>query len=396
MFKKMYALVLALVMVLVPLSFGGVSVFATTENEPTLEQELETTLDEQLSKLDLSSLNEFFQKFCDDQLKIFGSTSIIEKLQKIINGDFGNDSESFVSAVGNLIFDEVIGFLPLVSSIIAIAILSSLLMDLKGNSKSIGDIIHFVCYGVIIIIVIGCAVKMIGIASLVLNLIIGQMEIVFPILLTLLTAIGGTVSVAVYQPAVVLLTSVVAKIFTYFLMPIFIFTLVFSIVSNLSNTIKLDKISGFLSSVFKWIIGIVFTIFMGFLAVKGITAGSIDSVSFKTARYSLSTYIPIVGGYLSEGLNVILASCLLIKNAIGTCGILILFASIIVPLLQLILFMLVLKFTGAILQPLSDSRISNFISSVSKAFLMPIVMIIAVSFMYVIFVGLIMCTSVSL
>jgi len=396
-FKKFYALILAIVMVLIPMSYCGISVYASqTDSETTLEEELETTVDEQLADLDLSQLNEFFQNFCDDQLGIFGGTSIIEKLQQIINGDFGDDSASFISAIGNLIFEEVISFLPLISSIIAIAILSSLLMDLKGNSKSIGDIIHFVCYGVIIIIIISCAVKMISLASLVLNMITGQMEIVFPILLTLLTAIGGTVSVAVYQPAVVLLTSVVAKIFTNILMPIFIFTLVFSIISNLSNTIKLDKISGFLSTVFKWIIGIVFTIFMGFLAVKGITAGSIDTVSFKTARYSLSTYIPIVGGYLSEGLNVILASCLLIKNAIGTCGILILFASIIVPLLEIILFMLVLKFTGAILQPLSDSRISNFISSISKAFIMPIVMIIAVSFMYVIFVGLIMCTSISL
>ncbi|MBQ4535657.1 MAG: hypothetical protein IJA22_02390, partial [Clostridia bacterium] len=108
----------------------------------------------------------------------------------------------------------------------------------------------------------------------------------------------------------------------------------------------------------------------------------------------LSTYIPMVGGYLSEGLNLIVASCLLIKNAIGVSGILIMFTSVLLPLLQLVLFMFALKFTGAVLQPLSDSRISNFITSVSKVFIMPIVMVLAVAFMYVIFVGLIMCTSV--
>ena len=70
------------------------------------------------------------------------------------------------------------------------------------------------------------------------------------------------------------------------------------------------------------------------------------------------------------------------------------FTSVIVPLVQLVLFMFALKFTGAVLQPLSDGRISNFISSIAKVFLMPIVMILAVAFMYVIFIGLIMCTSV--
>lgn len=397
-FKRIYVLVIALVMALIPLTFSTVDVFCAEETtqEQTAQEELETTVDEQLESLDISKLNEFFENFCDDQLGIWGQTSLIEKLQAIINGDFGSDTGTVLSVIANVLLSEVISFLPLISSIIAIAVLASLLTELKGSNKSVGDIIHFVCFGVIIIIIMSAAVKMISLTSFVIGLIQSQMEIVFPILLTLLTALGGTVSVAVYQPAVVVLTTIVTKIFSDILLPIFIFSLVFTIISNLSPTIKLDKIAGFLTTIFKWIIGIVFTIFMGFLAIKGITAGSIDSVSFKTARYSLSTYIPIIGGYLSEGLNLILASCLLIKNAIGTCGILLLLSSVLIPILQLILFMFALKFTGAILQPLSDSRISNFITSVSKVFIMPIVMVFAVSFMYVIFIGIIMCTSISL
>lgn len=397
-FKRIYVLVIALVMALIPLTFSTVNVFCAeeTSQEQTAQEELETTVDEQLESLDISKLNDFFENFCDDQLGIWGQTSLIEKLQAIINGDFGSDTGTVLSVIANVLLSEVISFLPLISSIIAIAVLASLLTELKGSNKSVGDIIHFVCFGVIIIIIMSAAVKMISLTSFVIGLIQSQMEIVFPILLTLLTALGGTVSVAVYQPAVVVLTTIVTKIFSDILLPIFIFSLVFTIISNLSPTIKLDKIAGFLTTIFKWIIGIVFTIFMGFLAIKGITAGSIDSVSFKTARYSLSTYIPIIGGYLSEGLNLILASCLLIKNAIGTCGILLLLSSVLIPILQLILFMFALKFTGAILQPLLDSRISNFITSVSKVFIMPIVMVFAVSFMYVIFIGIIMCTSISL
>lgn len=393
MFKKMYCLVLALVMALIPIAFDGVDVFCTQGDSASAQQELETTVDEQLSKLDLENLNKFFEEYCDDKFEIWGG-SLEDKLQKIISGNFGDDSNSFANAFVNVLLEEVLEFLPLISSIIAIAVLASLLTELKSANKSVGDIIHFVCFGVVIIIILSTAVKMISLTSFVLELLTTQMEIVFPILLTLLTAIGGTVSASVYQPAVAVLTTIVSKIFSTVLLPIFIFSLIFTIISNISTNIKVDKIAGFLSTLFKWIIGIVFTIFMGFLAVKGITAGSIDTVSFKTARYSLSTYIPIVGGYLSEGLNLIIASCLLIKNAIGISGILIMFTTVIIPLIELVLFMFALKFTGAVLQPLSDSRISNFITSVAKVFVMPIVMVLAVSFMYVIFVGLIMCTSV--
>ena len=132
---------------------------------------------------------------------------------------------------------------------------------------------------------------------------------------------------------------------------------------------------------------------MGFLIVQGITAGSIDTVSVRTAKYAIRSYVPILGGYLSEGFNVIMASSMLIKNAIGASGLLLMFSIIIVPIVQIVLLQLCLKLTSAILEPLTDNRISNFISSVSKTLIMPIVLILGVAFMYLIFMGLIICTG---
>ena len=395
MIKKIYALVVAILLAILPLTLStGVNVYADNGGGQTASEEFDETINEQLENLDLSGLNNFFENYCDDKLGFFQGGSILDKISAIINGDFGADSQTVLSGIANIFLEEIVSFLPLVSSIIAIAVLASLITELKSTNKSVGDIVHFVCFGVIIVLIMSAVTKMIALASSALTLLDTQMEIMFPILLTLLTAIGGTVSVAVYQPAVAVLTSIVTKIFAGVLLPLFVFAVVLTIISHISPNIKLDKIASFLFTLFKWIIGIVFTVFMAFLAIKGITAGSIDSVSFKTARYSLSTYVPIVGGYLSEGLNLILASCVLIKNAVGTAGLFIMFSTILLPLVQLVLFMFVLKFTGAVLGPLSDSRVSNFLGGLSKVFLMPIVMILAVAFMYVVFVGLIMCTSV--
>ena len=394
--KNIWAILVAIVLLLIPMTFSFDVSFATDGTGQTIEQQFDETLNEQLENLDLSGLNAFFENYCQDTLGLFGHSTIMDQIKAIINGDFGADTGSILAGLANVFLHEVVSFLPLISSIIAIAVLASILTQVRGGDKSIGDIVHFVCFGAIIVIVLGAVVKMINLTAAALGIMQGQMEIVFPLLLTMLTAVGGTVSAAVYQPAVALLTSGVAKIFSSILLPMFVFAVVFNIVSHISSSIKLTKISGFCFTLFKWIVGIVFTVFMAFLAIKGITAGSIDTVSYKTAKYSLSAYVPIVGGYLSEGLNLILASCLLIKNAIGTCGLLILFSTVVAPLVQLILFMFALKLIGAVLEPLSDSRISNFISGLGKVFIMPIAMILAVAFMYVVFVGLIMCTSVGI
>ena len=219
------------------------------------------------------------------------------------------------------------------------------------------------------------------------------MEVVFPLLLTIMTAIGGTMSVSIYQPAVALLSSAIMHIFTSVLMPIFIFSIVFTIISNLTSTVKLEKFTKFFQSTFKWIIGGIFTVFMAFLSIQGITASTYDGVSIRTAKYAIRSYVPILGGYLSEGFDVIMASSVLIKNAIGASGLLLMFSSIISPIVKIVVFILVLKLAAAILEPLTDVRISDFIYSVSKSLSMLIVMILGVAFMYLITVGLIMCTA---
>lgn len=372
--------------------FNGTVAYAESEEE--LISEIEDNVNGQLEDLDLSGLESILSNLNSQQSGIFGSTSFIEKLQSILSGEFTDNAGSVWEAILKLIFDELLNFLPLIATIIAVAILSGMVGDLRGtNSKSIADITHFVCYGVIIVLVVSACTNVLTLTSSTLQGLKEQIDIAFPILLTILTAIGGMASVGVYQPAVALFSGTIMQIFTLVLMPLFIFSLVFTVISNLSPSVKLEKFSNFFNSLFKWITGAVFTIFIGFLIIQGITAGSLDTVSIRTAKYAIRSYIPILGGYLSEGFNVIMASSILIKNAIGASGLLLMFSSVIVPVVEIVLLMLCLKLTAGILEPLTDSRISNFINGVAKSLIMPIVLIIGVAFMYLIFMGLIISTG---
>lgn len=372
--------------------FNGTVAYAESEEE--LISEIEDNVNGQLEDLDLSGLESILSNLNSQQSGIFGSTSFIEKLQSILSGEFTDNAGSVWEAILKLVFDELLNFLPLIATIIAVAILSGMVGDLRGtNSKSIADITHFVCYGVIIVLVVSACTNVLTLTSSTLQGLKEQIDIAFPILLTILTAIGGTASVGVYQPAVALFSGTIMQIFTLVLMPLFIFSLVFTVISNLSPSVKLEKFSNFFNSLFKWITGAVFTIFIGFLIIQGITAGSLDTVSIRTAKYAIRSYIPILGGYLSEGFNVIMASSILIKNAIGASGLLLMFSSVIVPVVEIVLLMLCLKLTAGILEPLTDSRISNFINGVAKSLIMPIVLIIGVAFMYLIFMGLIISTG---
>lgn len=391
--KKIILVLFGVCLSIIMPNFANSTCFA--EEDKTLESQIGEEVSGQIDSLDMSALENILKDIKDDKFDFFGDSGFRSTVEKIINGEYSNNASSVFSALVNLVFEDVLEFLPILTTIVAVGILCGFISALKSGvaGKSVGDIVHFVCFSVIVVLVVKVVSSMVSLTTSTLLSIQSQMEAVFPILLTLITALGGTVSVSLFQPTIALLTSGIIAIFTKFVMPIFIFSLVFSIISNLTNAVKLNKFSGFFNSLFKYTIGFVLTIFSAFLSIQGIAANSHDGVSFRTAKFAIKSYVPVLGGYLSDGLDVILTSSMLVKNAVGASGLILLFATIIVPLVKICAFILCLKLTAAILEPVADSKIANFVGGVSKTMSMLVVMILGVSFMYVVSAGVLMATA---
>ena len=394
--KNIFKLIIVLLLIISPVLL---SPFANHQLNSIvyadLKDDFNDNIDDQLSDLDFSNIEELIKDLTENEKSIFGDKSFLEKVVLILQGDFSDDFSSIWDMLFALFFDNILSLLPLIATIIAVSILGGMIGNLspsKGN-KSISEIVHFVIYGIIILLLSTIIVKMVTLTSDTLISIKNQITVLFPILLTLLTALGGTVSVSAYQPAMAMLSGFIIEIFTAFVLPLFLISLALNFVSNLSNSVKLDKLISFINSLFKWVIGIIFTVFTGFVSIQGIAAGAVDGLSIKTAKFTIKNSLPLVGSYISDGMFLILASSNLIKNAVGGAGLLLLLATVISPLIQIILFMLALKLMAGIIEPLGDGKIASFISSLSKSLVMLIVMIVCVSFMYLVLTGLVMCSA---
>lgn len=370
-------------------------VYAQSQSTNELEQELEKEVSSQIENLDFTSLEEIVARLSTNAKLLFESHGFVEKLEMIISGDYADSSQSFFAGVMSIFWQGMKGYLPIIAGIISIAILGGMIANLKPmtGGKSIGNVVHFVTYGIVLIFLGTSLVQIIKTTTSTLVGVKNMFDSIFPILLTLLTAVGGTVSVGIYQPAIALISQIIINFITYILLPMFIFSIVFSIVGNLSNNVKLDKFVSFLQGTFKWTIGLCFTIFLGFVSIQGVMAGAVDGLSIRTAKYAIKSYVPIVGGYVSDGLSIIMASSMLIKNAVGGVGLFLLFASVISPVLNLVIFMLALKFMAGIIEPIGDKKIANFMSDMSKSLSLLVALLVAVSFMYLVLTGLIMCSA---
>lgn len=385
-----------LVIVVLLVAFA-VSIFKTDNivvAGDTLNGSLSDSVNDQLKQIDLSDFDKIVANMGSNEQGIFSSNSFLDKVKDVLSGKTEINFSSVLSAIFSLLSGYIVSVLPLICAILGIGILSSIITQTSyAKDKTIADIIHFVCYGIIITLVFASTAKIIKITNQTLTSIRDQMEIGFPILLTLMTAIGSNVSVGVYQPVVAILSGSVMTIFSNFVMPLFIFCLVFTVAGNLSNDIKLNRFSALFQNIFKWTIGFVFTLFSAFLVVQGVTAGSFDGLSVRTTKYAIKSYVPFVGSYLADGLNLILTSSILIKNSVGMVGLILLIITMLSPVLNILILKLCLSLSSSILEPLCDKRICNFLSSTSKCLSMLVATICSVGFAYLITVGLIMCTG---
>jgi len=360
-----------------------------------VEQKLEQNVQSQLDKLDFSDAESVVEQLGIDVQGLFGSSSFSDKVEKVLNGDFIQDTNGFLNAFLKLLFEKILSLVPVLVSISVVAILCGLISQIKSGfvSDSTGQIVFFVCFSIIILLVITCATNLLNQTNQTIVLLKRQMNFAFPVLLTLMAGIGGVVSVKAYQPAVALLSGGIVEIVSNVILPMFIFSFVFSIVANLSKNVKLTKLTEFFKSATTTILVVTFTLFTAFLSIQGLTAGAFDSISIRAAKFATKSYVPILGGYLSDGFDLIMASSVLIKNSVGVAGLVLLVCTILSPIIQILSLSFGLKFVSAIIEPVTDEKITSFLYSVSKHLNMLIVAILAVSFMYFICIMLLIFTS---
>lgn len=344
--------------------------------------ELSQAVNDTLSQIDFGDLS---------QLSVFGGKDFWSVLGQILSGEYFKQYPDVLSGIWGLLGSVVLAVLPMVVLVVAITILCGFMGTAKNGGVS--NLVFFVAYASVVLIVVGNVNALVQMVGHTLSSLKTQVDLVFPIILTMMVAGGATTSANLYQPAVAVLSTVMMQIFTYLVMPLFMVSLAFSVVAHLAPSTRLDKFVAFFNSLFKWIVGVCFTVFLSFLAIQGITAGSFDSVSIRATKMTMSGYVPIVGSYMSQGFDLIMASAVLIKNAIGLAGILLLLGIILAPVVKIIVFSLALKLAAAITQPIGDTRISNFLTTINKSFGMLVACLLGVVFMYLVILALLIMTG---
>lgn len=143
------------------------------------------------------------------------------------------------------------------------------------------------------------------------------MLLYIPVMVSILAFSGHAVSGASYYSFMVLACQGVSRMSTDVISPLLNSYLAFSMSSALSQKVNLRGFCEMMSKVIKWLISFTMTVFSALMTIKGMIATAYDSVTARAVRFTMSSFIPIVGAALAESYKTIQGSINLLRTGAG-------------------------------------------------------------------------------
>lgn len=276
---------------------------------------------------------------------------------------------TILSGIFRYFFHELLYNGKLLASIVILTLFSMLLETLQSSfeKNTVSKVAYAIAFMVLMIMAINSFSVAIGYANSAIRDMIHFMVAVIPLLLTLLASMGNMVSVSVLHPLIVFMIHTVGTAIYLIVFPLLFFSAVLHIVSSLSDKYKVTQLANLLRTVSIGCLGVFVTVFLGVISVRGAGSAVVDGVTIRTAKYIAGNFVPVVGRMFSDASETVIGASLLVKNAVGLVGVVIIIMLCAFPALKIMALALIYNISAAIMQPLGDNPMIACLETIGKS-----------------------------
>ncbi len=301
----------------IKLTIFGILFYALTiqSNASEINKEITSSLTPELIQFK-NSLPEYVQDF-------FPSGTLDGEFTALLNGEVNEGT--FLKQIGDYLIIEIDNVLKGFISVLILIIISGLFNTLSVTMLDVNISNTFsICSALCISITVFnlCSILTSNVTHYI-RLLCNVMNTFLPIMIALLTMSGNISSAVVSNGSMLLFISIVQGFLLTFMLPLTKICLVFSCIKSFGGSYNLSSISKTLKNTFTSVTVFIMSIFMFVLSYKNTLSQSVDSISLKTARFAISSLVPLVGSSVNEALRTVTSSLSLIKNSCGIIAIII-------------------------------------------------------------------------
>ena len=312
------------------------------------EEEIMSSTQERFNISDfINQAQEYTGDFFDDM-------NLSDIFNQAVQGKVSNQTlyKKIIRILGKEISSNIKTLISILVIIVIHGILKSITDSLENSNVS--QIIYIVQYILIVTLIMSNFTEIIKLIKETANNLVGFINLLMPLLLTLMGYTGNITTSTVLEPILLFVSNFIGNIIVEVLIPLVLIIVVFSIISKISDKIQVEKISKFLKSGVVWFLGIVLTIFVGVVSLEGTLSSSVDGITAKTAKAAVSSVIPVVGKVLGDVVDSVLGCGVILKNAVGVVGVIVIIGICIIPVLKIATLSIMYSLASAVVQPVAD------------------------------------------
>lgn len=288
---------------------------------------------------------------------------------KIRNNDFSFDLKSIVDYCINLFTEEVREVLYLLKYMLIIVFINGLLsaFDVSFVSKGVNNAVYLACYCCFIILVSKAFSDAGEVCVSLITKVISMLKAAVPVCISLISSIGHISSGLMLKPVYLFFLGFISSFCLNFILPVINAFFALNTIGCMSNRFSIKNLSELLKKVIRWTMVGTVTIFIGSMSVMGIMTDKVIFKGTKGIKFALGNFVPVVGRLLSDTVETVTATAVLIKNSVGISGIVMICVICIPPVIRLCAIAFSYKLCSALIEPVCDRRLSNMLSVLSSS-----------------------------
>lgn len=384
--------ILGLILILL-LSFTSISFAEDSSNNEDYEDtkdNIDLYIDNQLSKINIDEVEKYVK---DDN--VVKNVDLKTYIKELIRGETNLLDLFDKNKIKTAALSEIKTSIKIATSILVLALLSSIIKSLENSfsSKGITTVTNYIVFITVVTLTLVSFRDILSLCYTTIENIMGLVNVIIPIMISLLVLVGFPITSTALNPIFIGGIAAINIIFKKFIFVAISIAFAILVVNNLTNNIKLNRLSSFIKQINIVALGAVFTLYLGLVSIQGLYVTSFDKFTVKTAKFAVGNFIPVVGGFVSDSVDILLSSSQLIKNVFGGVGLVILVGICLIPIIKILSVILVYKVCSIAIEPVGEDNISSFLNEVANLMIIILATIIAVTIMF--FVTIAILTSIS-
>nr|WP_306817506.1 stage III sporulation protein AE [Murimonas intestini] len=291
--------------------------------------------------------------------------SFSEAVMSLVKGDTPLNMESIGDLLWNTLFSELEQNREVAVHVLILVIAAAVFTNFTNifEKSQVGDISFYMIYLLLFTLLMQAFYSISVLTAQTLANVVNFMQVLMPVYFLAVSIASGSVTAGAFYEFTLLLITGLQMLMKYFLIPAVNLYVLFMLLNHLAKEEYLSKMADLLKLFVEWSIKTMIAVVVGFQTVQCLVMPAVDAL--KTAILNKAAgSIPGVGNAFNAVTEVVLGSAVLIKNAVGAAGLIVLAVICIVPLMKLGICTLLYKLMAAVVQPVSDKRMVECIGAV--------------------------------